>query len=222
MKCKFFTIIELLVVISIIAILASLLLPGLAKAKEKAKEIECKGNLKQVESTSFIYVDDNNGAIFSYYTAASPQFWWSKLAYFNLGINSISDANNSLKAPKMFACPAAKPPAYGWGAGDWLSTANVSYGFNYWFMNSIASRISLIKNASETVFFTDIETRPAGYFITYPPHYKPMNGVDYVSVWGVADWHSKGTNIGWFDGHVSWMKEETLYNNGDDKYFDLN
>ncbi len=155
-EMKIFTLIELLIVVSIIAILAGMLLPALNKAREAAWKISCVNNLKSIGVASQIYTADHNDmVVVSKYNNSDPLTWMTLLCGSKQLNCSDLTAQNTQLPFKVFQCPAAsRIPSNGtnWTSGwyNWAPISKAGYGLN-WRLTRYSPKITGIKYPLSTV-----------------------------------------------------------------------
>jgi len=234
-----FTLIELLVVIAIIAILAAILFPVFAQAREKARQTACLSNTKQVMTGSLIYIQD--------YDELMPlAFDWNMLSTWADRIQPYT------KNWDMMFCPSGGERL----VTSWRKAANnnpnywrfcVQYGFNATYLNKSAKNcsdimqrgnafgpptpITAVTKPAETVMFTETgQLAPednVGTYVVYPPGAMTASDVCAYGGWGTNGglWyalygqtqlgffrprHMDGGNVAFADGHSKMMRAGQL------------
>jgi len=192
-----FTLIELLVVIAIIGILAALLLPALAPAKERAKTIQCLSNEHQISLGMKLYADDSNGL----YPESGGEIPWDMIDNTTHKYSWMQQIFSSVQNLNVYHCPKDNLSPYSYFNG--ARAAYITSSFNVASVNSKRIRFPAAYVLSGDTFWTDSSTNDADKDdYVYNCVGGPTNGTP------AKEWqtHNKGQNILFDDGHAKWYR----------------
>jgi prepilin-type N-terminal cleavage/methylation domain-containing protein/prepilin-type processing-associated H-X9-DG protein len=218
-----FTLIELLVVIAIIAILAAILFPVFARAREKARQASCSSNTKQLGLGFLMYVQD-------YDERFPPQRDWAVSGSFRHWVDEIYPY---VKNSQLYICPSAKDSYYTTipsgvppGGTVWWSqfVGNCSYGYGAWlggFGSGAARGLKDIACPANCTLVADCNTGVhaccgGDFRVAYAEICQSQPGgcnikADYPSDRYAR--HNGGSNVCFADGHTKWQRAQTIMEN---------
>lgn len=213
-----FTLIELLVVIAIIAILAAILFPVFAKAREKARQTACTSNMKSLGTAIMMYSQDYDEMYpFAYldrtYAGEAFSHWFVNLQPY-------------IKNEEVYLCPSA--PSTNVYIGNYSSNRGIMPYHHAGSLTAAMSTASITAPAEIYAIFdgsyfslanTDLGLN--GMWDAWLPGAGGFNGQPFIGANTAykADYmggrHNEGINMAFADGHVKFLKSSIVWNNKD-------
>ncbi|MFP4248636.1 MAG: DUF1559 domain-containing protein [Armatimonadota bacterium] len=190
-----FTLIELLVVIAIIAILAAILFPVFARAREKARQTSCLSNVKQLSLSMLMYVQDYDERFTverNIFYAEGGRRWYQAIMPY-------------VQNEQVFFCPSVdRTEAWGgYGYNGWGTTGSNGLGYRHEYDSGGSA------GSQKPIKLSAVE-QPSSMMMLGEPRGNTHALRAYTSSYLPGDPHNEGCNVGHVDGHAKWYKASTL------------